>query len=118
MSLMDEEDRAAREQELFPGTDFNLDQSKQQEAPAEGEAGEVRIPATLASVVPEPLKLSTRLAVGASAVATVEHLLSALEVSTQSVLLPNPTCAQNRHLSLLRVDCAPHSHQHRRRDAR
>jgi UDP-3-O-[3-hydroxymyristoyl] N-acetylglucosamine deacetylase len=41
----------------------------------------VRIPATLASVVPQPLRLSTRLAVGEHTVATVEHLLSALEAS-------------------------------------
>jgi hypothetical protein len=100
MSLMDEEDRAAREQELFPDSDFNLDQTKPPEAPAEGEAGEVRIPATLASVVPEPLKLSTRLAVGDVAVATVEHLLSALEVSARAVSLRNPTCARTPQLAL------------------
>jgi hypothetical protein len=119
MSLMDEEDRAARERELFPGTDFDVDESKPQEPPAKGEAGEVRIPATLASVVPEPLKLCTRLAVGDVAVATVEHLLSALEVScARAVSLRKPTCEPTLQLALplpvAPMRSAPHSLRHRR----
>ena len=80
MSLLDDEERERREKELFPGLDLNIDKETEQESVTSGESGEIRIPASLNSVVNERLMLCTKLGVGETTVSTVEHLLSALEV--------------------------------------
>lgn len=41
MSLLDEEERAAREEELFPGEDLNVDKVTPAESAVKGEKGEV-----------------------------------------------------------------------------
>mmetsp|Transcript_28654 Transcript_28654/g.39574 ORF Transcript_28654/g.39574 Transcript_28654/m.39574 type:complete len:491 (+) Transcript_28654:92-1564(+) len=85
MSLLDEEERAQREQELFPEMVARTwDPIKPQEQPlAKPPKGEVRIPANLTSVPEDsaPLALCTRLrsSDGTVEISTVEHLLSALE---------------------------------------
>mmetsp|Transcript_11759 Transcript_11759/g.22429 ORF Transcript_11759/g.22429 Transcript_11759/m.22429 type:complete len:463 (+) Transcript_11759:218-1606(+) len=81
MSLLDEEERAAREEELFPGQDLNIDKVTPAESAVKGDKGEVRIPASLDHVVSEPLKLCTKLQAGDVTISTVEHILSALEAS-------------------------------------
>ena len=80
MSLLDDEEREKREKELFPGLDLNIDKESEQESVTPGESGEIRIPASINSVVNEPLMLCTKLGIDNTTVSTVEHLLSALEV--------------------------------------